>query len=51
MLMFILFLNKTMGLPAFPPSLSVGLNVGPHPKYVGCRLLGPFRCQCRPVIV
>jgi len=32
--MFILFLNKTTGLTAFPPSLSVGLNAGSHPNYL-----------------
>jgi len=32
--MFIVFVNKTMGLPAFRPNLSVGLNTGTYPKYL-----------------
>jgi len=30
--MFAVFVKKTIGLPAFPPSLLVGLNTGTYPN-------------------
>jgi len=32
--MFIVFVNKKVGVPAFRPNLSVGLNSGTYTKYL-----------------